>query len=591
MAHAQSWDDITRNSDVYLYGDGHGATVAEADKYALDALISQISVAVSSDFAARTTDVNTNGQLDSKSVVRQVVQTYSSATLTNTTRMVLKDEPDAHVGRFIKRSELNRIFEGRLRKVKEYMTLADSAEKDARLDDALRYYYWSLLLVNSTMRPNEVVCNVKGKQVHPATWIPDHMNGIFSDIESKVVSRDGSDAVLRFTYRGEPVTSLDYTYWDGRDWSNIYSARNGTGVLELLPGASTDNIRLKYEFAFRGEAENLDKDVASVQNAMAGQTLKKAYANVSGKSNLPAKPVAAEPLLSKSTDAVLTHVKDDSHYAQVMAEITKAIGSKNYMSVQKYFTEEGWDMYLKLVTYGYARLVGDTQCKFYKHEDKVIARSIPMSFSFRTGARKSFVEDVVFTFDAKSGKVECLAFSLDKEAVNDVLGKHPSWPEEARQNIVMFLENYKTAYALKRLDYIESIFDDNAVIIVGHVTKSINMRRVKTGKDQLPSYVNHPIVKNTRYDKQSYIKHLGACFRNNEYVNIRFGSNKVKKAGTGEEIYGIQIKQDYYSSNYGDQGYLFLRVDLTHPDEPVISVRTWQPQPDPVKGIYGLEDF
>ena len=31
--------------------------------------------------------------------------------------------------------------------------------------------------------------------------------------------------------------------------------------------------------------------------------------------------------------------------------------------------------------------------------------------------------------------------------------------------------------------------------------------------------------------------------------------------GKGESIYSIQIKQDYYSSNYGDSGYLFLLVD------------------------------
>ena len=43
--------------------------------------------------------------------------------------------------------------------------------------------------------------------------------------------------------------------------------------------------------------------------------------------------------------------------------------------------------------------------------------------------------------------------------------------------------------------------------------------------------------------------------------------------GAGGETYGIQIKQDYYSSNYGDHGYLFLMVDFNDPENPSIKVR------------------
>ena len=59
----------------------------------------------------------------------------------------------------------------------------------------------------------------------------------------------------------------------------------------------------------------------------------------------------------------------------------------------------------------------------------------------------------------------------------------------------------------------------------------------------------------------------------------------------GGELYCIQIKQDYYSSNYGDSGYLFLMVDLNRPDAPIIKVRTWQTQPDPDFGLIGPEFF
>lgn len=64
----------------------------------------------------------------------------------------------------------------------------------------------------------------------------------------------------------------------------------------------------------------------------------------------------------------------------------------------------------------------------------------------------------------------------------------------------------------------------------------------------------------------------------------------MRKAKDGEE-YGIQIKQDYYSTNYGDEGYLYIQVDLNDRKEPIIKVRTWQPEPDPEVGLFGLGNF
>ena len=102
-AFSQSWDEVKRNSNVYLFGEGWGATVEEADQQALAALISKISVVVSSDFTITEDEKSTNGVLDAQSYTNLKVQTYSSATLTNTERLVIDNNPDeAHIGRFIK---------------------------------------------------------------------------------------------------------------------------------------------------------------------------------------------------------------------------------------------------------------------------------------------------------------------------------------------------------------------------------------------------------------------------------------------------------------------------------------------------------
>ena len=44
-------------------------------------------------------------------------------------------------------------------------------------------------------------------------------------------------------------------------------------------------------------------------------------------------------------------------------------------------------------------------------------------------------------------------------------------------------------------------------------------------------------------------------------------------------------------ANYGDEGYLYIQVDLNDRKEPIIKVRTWQPEPDPEVGLFGLGNF
>ena len=58
--------------------------------------------------------------------------------------------------------------------------------------------------------------------------------------------------VLNISYDGKPVSSFDYTYFDGMDWSNIYSAKDGLGVIELLPGMAADNLQIRCEYEFAG---------------------------------------------------------------------------------------------------------------------------------------------------------------------------------------------------------------------------------------------------------------------------------------------------------------------------------------------------
>lgn len=587
---AQSWESVKNNRE-YLCGEGWGSSIDEADKQALNALISKIAVNVSSSSSSSDKSTVKNGELDEVSQFSSSVNTYAQATLTNTERVIIKNEPDAHVGRWIKRSEIEKIFASRIAKAKDLVELALQAEAKGKADDALRNFYWSLTLLKSLQRPNDVTYTDMDGQSHLlVTWIPEKMNEVFDNLEAKIIKRTGDDVELFVTYKGKPVNSVDYTYFDGQGWSNIYSAKDGRGVLELASGNQSSTFQMKYEFEYRGQAQ-IDREIESVLNVVKSTPMRGAYTNLkaSSVSKAPAREVARATF--SSTDASVmaapATVKDGSAYMSVINKVTKAIQTKNHSAVRNIFTDEGWDVYLRLIQYGNARLVGTPTCQFYQNGDGVIGRGVQMAFSFKTGVRKSFVEDVVFSFDSDK-KITNIAFGLGNTAADDILNKGV-WSEKARMALMNFLENYKTAYGLKRLDYIRSVFDDDAVIIVGNVLRSATMD--KDRESGVATISNNAIIKKNRYTKDQYLDNLKRCFASNEFINIRFANNDVYKMARGGEVYAIQIAQDYYSSTYGDKGYLFLLVDINNPDKPIIKVRTWQPEKDPNFGLYGPGDF
>ena len=576
---AQSVSQI-KADESYIYGEGWGTTLKQADQSALQDLTSKISVTVNASSFMDMEEISKGGKIDAKRKFENLINTYSQATLTNTQRILIKNEPDAQVLRYIKVSEVDRIFDGRKAKVLDMVESAIRAEKKAKIDDALRYYYWSFELLKSLQHANEVqlVCP-DGKRRLLITWIPEQINEIFSNIRVATLSQTGDEVEIQVTYKDRPVNSFDYTYFDGMDWSNIYSAKDGRGVIDLRPGQTAENLRIKCEYQFAGEA-HIDREIEGVMNIVDDTPFRGAYINVKGHP----RHVQHETFTITQQNAATAIASTDNYddYLSILNVISKGIQQKNYASILKYFTIRGDEQFQKLINYGRAQFIGNTDVQFSRLGDKVICRGLTMSFRFRNNNRK-FVENIVLIFD-KQKRIDEVKFGLGKEAYNDIMLKG-AWSQDARIILANFMEDYQTAYALKDIDFVRNVFDDNAVIITGRVT---NRPRNAMERSQ---YIDSKIIKYNRQTKNEYLRNLAHCFAGNEYINIRFADNDIIKAGKGGETYGIQIRQDYYSSTYGDTGYLFLMVDVNNPDNPVIKVRTWQPEKDPDFGVYGLSDF
>lgn len=576
---AQGVDGIKRNSS-YLYGEGGGVTLQAAKEAALADLIQKISVTVHSDFTSKERELNQDGNVTSDAEYQSIIRSYSTATLTNVKTIVLKPEPDASVFLYIAKSEIDRIFESRVAKAKEFVGNADEALKNGQIDDALRYYYWSYCLVKSLRYPNEAKIFVDGQERSLLAWLPTRIDDVMGKV--KVQSRRTADNTYEITatYDGRPVRSMDYTYFDGVDNSPVYSILDGKGLVELRPGMAMDAVQLKLEYEFRGLSRN-DSEVEAVVGAMKPAVYRRAYHRV-------ALDGAASPAESTSTDvngsmqSPLALTDMGTLGTAVMKPVMQALRSGSIEQCRQKFTAEGWEEFSKLMGYGKVTLMDDIHLDYFADGDCVVCRGLPVSCRFNRG--RVFNEKLSFYIDSNSKQITHVAMGLGREAMNDVVLGHLDWSEKSRTRIVGFLEDYRTAYATKNLEYLDKVFDDNAVIVLGkrlQVAPQLN----KEG------YMNNHRVQFTQLTKREFLRNLRRQFQSKDYINLHFSQNRIYQLQKGVERYGIEIKQDYYSSNYGDTDYLTLIFDLTNPDQPVIHVRTWQEQPDPNFGVVSPADF
>ena len=576
---AQGVDGIKRNSS-YLYGEGGGVTLQAAKEAALADLIQKISVTVHSDFTSKERELNQDGNVTSDAEYQSIIRSYSTATLTNVKTIVLKPEPDASVFLYIAKSEIDRIFESRVAKAKEFVGNADEALKNGQIDDALRYYYWSYCLVKSLRYPNEAKIFVDGQERSLLAWLPTRIDDVMGKV--KVQSRRTADNTYEITatYDGRPVRYMDYTYFDGVDNSPVYSILDGKGLVELRPGMAMDAVQLKLEYEFRGLSRN-DSEVEAVVGAMKPAVYRRAYHRV-------ALDDGASPAESTSTDvngsmqSPLALTDMGTLGTAVMKPVMQALRSGSIEQCRKKFTAEGWEEFSKLMGYGKVTLMDDIHLDYFADGDCVVCRGLPVSCRFNRG--RVFNEKLSFYIDSNSKQITHVAMGLGREAMNDVVLGHLDWSEKSRTRIVGFLEDYRTAYATKNLEYLDKVFDDNAVIVLGkrlQVAPQLN----KEG------YMNNHRVQFTQLTKREFLRNLRRQFQSKDYINLHFSQNRIYQLQKGVERYGIEIKQDYYSSNYGDTGYLTMIFDLTNPDQPVIHVRTWQEQPDPNFGVVSPADF
>lgn len=574
---AQNWDNII-SSKKYYYGVGYGTTWEEAKNMALSSLIGQIAVNVSSDFEHLIDETNINGKIDHETKVLNCIKTYSQATLTNVTEWSVGEPPECTMRCYMERAEMERIFENRIIKAKEYIKVAEEYLVLRKIDSALKYYYWAYSLIRSVQFPNEVK-DENGNVL--VVRLPMIIENIIDNVKIDFDSRTDEYVNIVLTYKGEPVSSIEFEYNNGQELCSG-KGKDGRGMIEVRSTHEGKIYHINVEYEFKNHVRG-DVELESVLNVVpkkhVASAAKKVFAVKSAKESKEAEKAIAVVAAQQIKPLASQMAKEAESYKVTMEKVLDAVNTRRYSDVAnlKYFTLDGLEVFNALISYGTGRVVGIPKMHYLNGLDScVVARGLQMSFSFNKG-RKTFVEDVVFYFD-RNGKIDNISFGLGMEVTNEILNRDAQgWGNDAREILLEFLENYKTAYALERLDYIRSIFSDDAQIITGKVLKT--KPGFNPAAEKSISIEGQQAIEYTHLTKHDYMERLKKVFASNEFININFSRTSVRKITkiTDKEKFVIQLAQEYNSSVYSDKGYLLLLVDITNADEPLIEIRTWQP--------------
>ena len=591
-SHAQSIDEIKKNSN-YIWGEGNGTTMSDAEGEALRQMSVQISVSVyNSSYDEESND---------NSVQKAVLQSVSSAKFTNVQMRVLEEEPNAKVFCFMSRSEVKKMFEKRANHITNMVDAGKTAESRMMIDEALRNYYWALVLAKTTPEPVEIEFN--DKKGEATSLLPIKIKSVLAMINASVDEiQDGKNLILGFTYNGKPVSSLNFKYNDGQSIVGPIVARDGIGEASMASIPADGKLHLTYELRFRNEVDPTDSDIAgafnagilpninsSVAIAIKNNSKKKAAAPVLASAEI----LAAQPTNDKRSIAMQNADNTDDLQQAVLA-VEAAISSNNPKSAFNYFTPEGYTLFANLMAKnGKVTLVGKAQShNFIIADGYIIGRATNIKRQFRNG--KAFMEKLVYRFNPESRKIESVAFALTQRAENDIMNAAASWPEVSRWAILNFMEDYQTAFALKRTDYINSIFSDDALIITGTILKKLNNAERAFDRSKSLDLGGPKDIAYSQLSKTEYIDRLRKIFSTREYVHLQFEDNVTRMIdlpainGINKgAAFGIEIKQRYESTGYSDDGYLTMVFD-TRGKLPIIHVRLWQPDKN---NMMSLQEF
>ena len=191
-----------------------------------------------------------------------------------------------------------------------------------------------------------------------------------------------------------------------------------------------------------------------------------------------------------------------------------------------------------------------------------------------------FADNISFFVFDLNGKITDFRFALDAQVRESMTNCGNGVVDKERSMLILqYIERFRTAYNTKDINFLQDIFSDDALIITGKVVtrKSFQDATIKIS----------PQVTYKKQNKTQYINNLRRAFARNQWIDVKFeqianggstGCGGITRSDKNPNLYGVRLRQEWKSSTYSDEGYVFLLWNFADPDKPEITVRTWQPE-------------
>lgn len=568
--------------EQYMWAIGTGPTKEIADKNAINSL-SQLGMTQTTIIDNEFSNVNTGQDAQSTMSTKATSVGISNLALDKARVIFLAPQAGMEVAlRFMTREDWDKRDEDTKIKINNYI---DSAKFAFSVEDQLRYYSWANILMSGYTKGD---IQIDGH--HAGPMLQSKVREILNNIKVSIIAIEEDKqnknypykVMLDFIYNGSPLPSITYSYFDGSGTVSDEMVKDGRAMIQMKKLPESFNINIDYIMEDLARQAEPAVVVLAPRTAPFKEATKEVFTKgFRAKSEVDTNSdkvnsVVAKQLKKQAADyAAVTEVKEDAQapYRKIMSDIVASFSSISSVNIRPHFTDSAWSEYQKIVAEGNPTLARTPSWTFAELDSLVICREMPIKLNFK--GNKKFVEDVVFRVNKKTKKIESLAYKLSQNTEKHIMAKE--WNERDRLTLITFLEDYRTAYCLRDIEYINKVFSNDAYIIVGKVLQQSK----KKYNDNTELINQDGKVVYTQYSKEEYLVNLKKSFMSKEFVNIRFEECNVGKGYNAKEgIYAVQVRQLYYSNNYSDDGILTLAIDMRNDVNPLVRVRVWQQERD-----------
>ncbi len=210
-------------------------------------------------------------------------------------------------------------------------------------------------------------------------------------------------------------------------------------------------------------------------------------------------------------------------------------------------------------------------------------RGIPVTVTDKSGIDGDPEREITVAFNS-SGEITGVYFALEQHNITNIMKNGVEVKDtRQREEILNFVERYRSYYDQKDLKSIEDIFSDDAIIITG-----------KEVKRKSPEGFMVTVAEYKEQNKQQYIEHLRAIFKRKSFIKVVFKGIEVVRHPLRDDIYMVTLHQNWRTPGYEDNGYVVLLWQFPeNGGDPRIMVRTWQS--DKIvrtkDDVFQIEDF